>query len=251
LKNLTFDGDALAGLSDAAEWYDQQRRGLGAATMQIIITGATGRAGAAVVRASLDDASMRVIVWSRRPTKIEHPQLCERLVADFTSYESIADDLRNSSAILWCLGVSQSQVSASEYEAITLGYTIAAVQAAATYNPRIRFCFLSGGGADSTETSRVLFARIKGKAENAVLSTLDDAYCLRPGYIRSRGPVLNRRTLADRTFGLLSPVVERLAPNLVIEDTALARAMLRVAQDGANRRILENAELRRISAAET
>ena len=38
----------------------------------------------------------------------------------------------------------------------------------ASVNPRFTFCFLSGPGADSAEKSRVLFARVKGRTENAL-----------------------------------------------------------------------------------
>ena len=102
---------------------------------------------------------------------------------------------------------------------------------------------------EASERSLARFARVKGRAENVLLSTLADVYCLRPGYIHSAALAMTRRTLVDRTFGVLAPALERLAPRLVIGDDELARAMLKIVRSGADRRVLDNVALGSLASA--
>ena len=46
------------------------------------------------------------------------------------------------------------------------------------------FIYVSGSGTDSTERSRMMWARVKGNTENALLQMpFKAAYMFRPGYI--------------------------------------------------------------------
>ena len=121
--------------------------------MRLIVTGATGLAGAEVVRQSLaDDAdpeghgagpttadSRRTRSWRRSST------------SDFLNYDAVLPQLSNHDACLWCLGVSQRDVDEPEYIRITRDYTLAGAAAMLRVNPGLTFGFLSGGGASSTE----------------------------------------------------------------------------------------------------
>ena len=53
-------------------------------------------------------------------------------------------------------------------------------------SPDLRFCFLSGQGADPQEKAWSLFARVKGRTERALEGVADDLYVFRPGLIVSR-----------------------------------------------------------------
>ena len=51
--------------------------------------------------------------------------------------------------------------------------------------PRMTFIYVSGAGTDSTERGRMMWARVKGKTENALLQMpFKAAYMFRPGYIQ-------------------------------------------------------------------
>jgi uncharacterized protein YbjT (DUF2867 family) len=213
--------------------------------VNIILTGATGVAGSEALRVSLADAGVsRVTVLTRRPTGIVHPKLTELTLADFLDYGPVMDRLAGHDACLWCLGISQNRVTREEYERITFEYTLAAARAMASVSPALRFCFLSGRGADSQEQSRVLFARVKGRTENALLA-LDApvSYCFRPGFIQPAVP----SRIEDRLGALLAPLMRLASRQLVISTTALAQGMLQVARHGASIRVFDNAAIQALA----
>ncbi|PWT94024.1 MAG: epimerase [Acidobacteria bacterium] len=216
--------------------------------MQILITGPTGTAGSQVVsQALLDPEIEAVTALSRRPLAIEHPKLRTIVHDDFLDFSGLVNVFQNQDACLWCLGISQTQVTKEEYERITFNYALEAAKALLKANPSATFVFLSGSGADSTEQSRSVFARIKGKTENALRQLgLRKLFIARPGGIR---PVhLNPNTaLVNKLAAPLLPLMEFFAPNLVIGAGSLAKALLHIAKHGADKEILENIDLKRIS----
>jgi uncharacterized protein YbjT (DUF2867 family) len=52
-------------------------------------------------------------------------------------------------------------------------------------NPKMTFIYVSGAGTDSTERGRLMWARVKGRTENALLQMPFKAvYLFRPAYIQ-------------------------------------------------------------------
>jgi len=117
--------------------------------------------------------------------EIEDPKLHIIIHNDFLDYNGLEDVFSNCNALFWCLGISQSQVNKFEYEKITYDYTIKAAETVQKVNPTMVFVFLSGAGADNTEKSKAIFARIKGKTENKLKNLgLTNLYIVRPGGIK-------------------------------------------------------------------
>jgi len=146
-------------------------------TMRLIVTGATGLAGAEVLRQSFaNDEIQKVTALARRPLALTHPKLTTVVHGDFLNYDAALPQLSGHDACLWCLGVSQRDVDEPEYIRITRDYTLAGAAAMLQVNPGLTFGFLSGGGAKSTERSLLLFGRVKGQTENRLGSGTD-----RPG----------------------------------------------------------------------
>lgn len=215
---------------------------------RLLVTGPTGVAGSACVGHALKDPGVeRVTVLARRRLEVEHPKLEVILHSDFQDYSSVRPVFRETDAVLWCLGISQNLVPKDEYERITYDFVVAAAKALAAVNPDAKFCHLSGGGADSKEKSRILFARVKGRAENALnRSGLTDVYHFRPAYIHPPRP-REKNQWTERLAYTLAPLMIRVAPSTIIRSDDLARAMIHVAQHGADKRILENRDIQRIA----
>lgn len=218
--------------------------------MKLILTGATGVAGSAVLREALASSEVeKVCVISRRMIDLDHPKLEVMLHADFTNYEGIVDRLVGYDACLWCLGISQNAVGGAEYVKITYDYAIAAAEAMKSSSPNFTFCFLSGQGADSKEQSRVLFSRVKGQTENALDRILPRVFHFRPGYIHAVHQKPKR--WFEKLFEPLTPLMYRVYPKMILSTVELAHAMLRVAKHGAPKKILENQDLRAIASGQS
>ena len=217
--------------------------------MKIIVTGCTGLVGAEVLRQSiLDDSVTEVLAMSRSSIYVHHPKIKELIHKDFLNYDDIKNQFKNYDVCLWCLGISQTQVSKKEYEIITFDYTIAAAKVMLESNENISFLFLSGEGADQTEKTRTLFGRIKGKTENALKEiSFKKLFFVRPAGIKPihKNP---RTAFSNKLMIPFFPLFELLTPNFVITSVQLAKAMLHIAKHGHENQIIANVELKLLSA---
>jgi nucleoside-diphosphate-sugar epimerase len=213
--------------------------------MKIIITGATGLIGAEVVRqAIVDNDITEMILLVRSQPELVHPKINVVLHSNFLDYSGTEKYFSSADAIIWCLGISQTQVSKKQYEIITYDYLNACAQFCMQVNPSIRFVFVSGDGADRTEKSRTLFKRLKGKAENSLLqSGLKNSVIARPDAVRPKHK--NKKApFAYKLVYPLFPLVEKLAPHKIIWSDVLAKALLRIAKNSYEKNTIENIELR-------
>ena len=74
------------------------------------------------------------------------------------------------------------------------------------------FC-VSGVGTDSTERGRTMWARVKGRTENALLALFAIAYMFRPGYIQPIGDVRSKTGWVE-AYNILAPLYPVLRPLL-------------------------------------
>ena len=216
--------------------------------MKIIVTGATGLVGAEVLRqAILDDSIQEVTAIVRKPLEIHHPKIKTIIHQNFLDYSNLSEVFKNNDACLWCLGISQTQVSKEQYPIITYDYTIAAAKAMLEANPMITFLFLSGMGADSTEKSTTLFALVKGKAENALMKLgIKNLYIVRPGGIK---PIHKNKNTAftNKIMIPFFPVLELLASSMVITSVQLAKAMLHIVKTNPETQLWHNTDLKNLA----
>jgi uncharacterized protein YbjT (DUF2867 family) len=216
--------------------------------MKIIVTGPTGTVGSEVIRQAIRDEDIHeVIALTRRPIDIHHPRLRTITHKNFLDYSGLDAVFKGADACIWALGISQTQVSKEEYEVITHDYTIAAAKAMLNANPTISFIFVSGGGADSSEKSKTLFARVKGKTENELKRLpFIQLVIARPGGIKPVHKNPNAPFVVKLMIPLF-PIFERLAPTLVISSVDLAKVLLNLVKKGSDKIILENVDLKRIA----
>ena len=215
--------------------------------MNIVLFGATGMLGQGVLRECLHAPDVqRVLTIGRHRTGQQHPKLHEIVHVDLWHYNAIEEQLRGYHACFFCLGVTSAGMKEPEYDRITHGIATAAADVLCRNNPGLTFVLVSGAGADSSERGRIMWARIKGKTENAILRMPCTSYVFRPGVVlpmhgeRSRTPAY--RVLYSMTRPLL-PLLKRVWPRQILTTEQFGRAMLTVARQGAPKRVLESSDI--------
>jgi uncharacterized protein YbjT (DUF2867 family) len=161
----------------------------------------------------------------------------------------IEAELSGLDACLFCLGISASGLSESGYSHITHDLTLAVAQVLVRLNPGMTFLYISAAGADSSERGRVMWARVRGRTENALQRLPFKAvYSFRPGVIQPLHGIQSRTRLYRVLYtilGPLLPLLRKLAPASITSTEQLGRALLRVARDGAPQPILEMKDITR------
>jgi uncharacterized protein YbjT (DUF2867 family) len=216
--------------------------------MKAILFGATGMVGLGVLRECLLDPDVEsVVTVGRAPTGQKHEKLRELVHANLLDLSAIEGELSGHDACFFCLGVTSAGTSEQEYERITYGIPVAAAQTLVKLNPGMTFVYVSGSGADSSEKGRTMWARIKGKAENALLAMPFKAtYVFRPAFIQPLHGIRSRTKLYNAMYAVLGPlypVVKAIAPGYATTTEQLGRAMIAVARRGFAKRILESQDI--------
>jgi len=186
----------------------------------------------------------------RSATGQQSPKLREIVVADLLDLSAVADELSGYDACFFCLGVASAGLSEDAYARVTYDIPMEAARTLAPRNPGLTFIHVSGMGADASESGSLMWARVKGRAENALLRMPFKAvHVFRPAFIQPRHGIRSRTTLY-RVFyaaaGPLYPVWKRLFPRYVTTTEQIGRAMIDVARHGAPKPVLESHDINAI-----
>jgi uncharacterized protein YbjT (DUF2867 family) len=221
--------------------------------MRVIILGATGMVGQGVLRECLLDADIEeVLVIGRTATGRVHPKLREIVRDDLFDLSTVEGQLAGYDACFFCLGVSSAGMSEAAYRRITYDLTVSVARTLAGRNPDLRFLYVSGQGTDSTERGRMMWARVKGQTENALLAMPFEAYMLRPGYIQPMHGVRSKTRLYRMIYAVAAPVyplIRAFLPRYATTTDHIGRAMITIARTGAPKRVLETRDIAAIGGA--
>jgi uncharacterized protein YbjT (DUF2867 family) len=222
--------------------------------MRVVLFGATGMiGGGALIECLADDRVTAVQAISRSPTGISHAKLTEVLHRDFFDLVSVADRLRGCDACFYCLGVTAVGLDEAAYSRATYDLTLVAAKAYLAANPSGTFCYISGAGADSTERGRTMWARVKGRTENALLNLgFTRVYLVRPGFIQPVKGVRSKTAWYQAFYTIiapLSPLIRVLLPGVATTSAALGRALIQLAAAGFPRAIVTTRDINRLAGA--
>jgi uncharacterized protein YbjT (DUF2867 family) len=108
--------------------------------------------------------------------------------------------------------------------------------------------YVSGRGTDSSEHGRSMWARVKGRTENALkLLPFRAVYLFRPGVIEPLHGIQSKTRMYRLLYPLLRPVMalmRLLTPNQIVTTEEVGLAMLAVARrPDAARAVLEPADI--------
>jgi hypothetical protein len=213
--------------------------------VHIILTGATGLVGSAVLSQVLSSPSItHVSILSRRPVAAaeDHPKAKVIIHSDFSKYSpTVLDQISGADGCIWAQGRSSVGMSEAAYSELTHDWPLAAAKAfGATNNPAgwtFNFVYVSGEGADPMEASRALFGRVKGRAEKDLLdlASLTESLCvykLRPAGIDGSDSTARPERPAswqERVAGLFFPAVKLFAPQWHTPVDSLAKVAVGLA----------------------
>lgn len=209
-----------------------------------VLFGATGMIGSGVLIECLEHPEVRsVLVIGRKSCGVKHQKLTEVIHQNFLDYSAIEQKLSGYSACFFCLGISSNGMSEEEYHTITHDYAVKAGEVLVKHNPGMTFCFISGMGADDTLKSRLMWARVKGKAENSLKSLpFKRVYVMRPGFVQPEKGIVSPHVLY-RLFRPFYPVVKFLFPKLVSTTSEVGMAMINAVRYDTGKQTLENEDI--------
>lgn len=203
--------------------------------------------GQGVLRECLLDRDVTaVLAVGRRPTGQQHPKLREIQPDDLFDLGPVAAELTGFDACFFCLGISAVGRSEVDYRRITHDLTLSVARTLQPLNPDLTFGYVSGMGTDGTGNSRMMWARVKGETENALLALPFRGYMFRPGFIQPLSGIRSRTRLYAAVYAVirpLHPLLTRLFPSAMTTTERVGRAMLAVARDGHTPRVLETRDI--------
>ena len=219
--------------------------------MKVILFGATGMIGQGVLRECLLDPGVEIVLAiGRSSTGQQHPKLRELARNDLTDYADVETELTGFDACFFTLGVTSVGMTEESYRRVTYDITLAAAHTLVKLNPAMTFVYVSGVGADSTEKGRVMWARVRGKTENALLNLPFRAvYIFRAAAVMPLHGIRSRTKLYRVLYAVLGPTLpwlRRRFPNQVTTTEQVGRAMLHIARHGAPKSMLVTADINRL-----
>jgi len=212
--------------------------------IRAIITGATGMVGEGVLHECLLHPLVEaVLVINRRPCGVDHPKLKEIIHADFFDFSSIESQLSGYNACFFCLGVSSIGMKEEQYYRLTYTLTMHVAETLSRLNSSMTFCYVTGAGTDSTEKGRSMWARVKGKTENALMKLpFKNVYAFRPGFIKAIKGLKHVHPFY-KYISWMFPIGRVLYPNGFCTLHELGLAMINVAENGYDKQVIEGKDI--------
>ena len=203
--------------------------------------------GGGILRCYLDDPTVgRILSISRRPCGVTHPKLEELLLPDFCTVADHQASFATYDACLHCMGVSAVGLTEAQYTTLTYNLTLTLARAVLAANPSMSFCYVSGKGTNSSETGGQMWARVKGRTENALLAMpFLHVHAIRPGFIKPYPGIKAATSFYNVLYALFSPIVPLLlrAKNVATTTPRLAAAMLAGARGQFAEPVMESADI--------
>lgn len=213
--------------------------------IKIILTGATGMVGEGVLMECLENPNVsEILSISRKPSGKKHPKLKEYLVSDFLSIDRNDENLKGYDACFFCAGISSVGMNEEDYTKITYDTTIHFAEAVLHQNPEMIFNYVSGASTDSTESGKQMWARVKGRTENALKKmNFKSAYNFRPGFMKPVDGQLNVKWFF-KPFIWIFPV---FLPTKSLTLHEVGRAMINVTHKGYPTATLEIRDIKNLA----
>ena len=219
-------------------------------TYKVIITGASGMVGRGVLLECLESEHIsEVLVINRSTINESHSKLKEVLLKDFTQIATIKNELEGYDACFFNMGVSSIGMNEENFHKITFEPVKAFADVLFDLSPNMVFNYVSGTGTDSSESSKTMWARVKGKTENYILNKgFKDAYAFRPNMIIPEKGIKSKTGWYNSIYVILRPLFPLLKKSKNITTTTkLGLAMIHSLVFTSILKHLENQDINNLS----
>ncbi len=209
--------------------------------IKVIITGATGMVGEGVLLTCLEHPGIKeVLIVNRKHLDLQHSKLKELIVPDFLQVEKYADQLKGYDACFFCAGISSVGMAEEKYTRITYDTTVHFAKVLSGIDNNMVFIYVSGSHTDSTEQGKIMWARVKGRTENALTSIpFKGVYNFRPGGMRPYPGQKNSKMIYTVLVGLIG----FFAPKIICSLEELGTAMINAVTKGYRTSTIEIADI--------
>ena len=213
--------------------------------IKVIITGATGMVGEGVLLECLQNENVSgVLIVSRRHYDLEHPKLKELIIPDFFQMDDFTERLTGYDGCFYCAGISSIGMKEEQYTKITYHTTLHFARVLLELNPNMVFNFVTGKHTDSTEQGKSMWARVKGKTENALMKlAFKGQYNFRPGFMKSFRAQKNIKPIFKPIISLFS----KLFPTSSLTMEEVGRAMIKTVTHGYPKQVLEVSDIKALA----
>lgn len=213
--------------------------------MKIIITGATGMVGEGVLLVCLEHPEVsEVLSVSRKPIAHQHAKLKELILSDFSKLDEHEELLKNYDGCFFCAGVSSVGENEESFTRKTYDFVVPFARLLSGINNEMTFIYVSGSKTDSTEQGKVMWARVKGRTENALVKLpFKSVYNFRPGFMK---PVKGQKNVnaVYRVLEVFYPFWLLVLPNWTCSMREVGLAMIHCVSRGYNKHVLEVADIK-------
>ncbi|RQO74383.1 nucleoside-diphosphate sugar epimerase [Pedobacter sp. KBW06] len=205
--------------------------------MKTIITGATGMVGEGVLLECLENPAVsEVLSIGRKSFSLVHPKLKQLIVQDFSEIGNHTDLLKKYDACFFCAGISSVGENEDSFTRKTYDFVVPFAAALAEINPEMTFIYVSGNRTDSTEKGKVMWARVKGRTENALMKLpFKNQYNFRPAIMKGSRGQKNVKTI----YKIMGPLIAPFISAKTLRLSEVGRAMINVVVEGYPTQILE------------
>ena len=213
--------------------------------IKIILTGSTGMVGEGVLMECLENSDIsEILSVSRKPSGKQHAKLKEYIVSDFLQIDLNDENFKSYDAVFFCAGISSVGMNEEDYTKITYDTTLHFAKAALNQNPNMVFNYVSGAHTDKTESGKIMWARVKGRTENALKKLgFRGEYNFRPGFMK---PVEGQENV-KWFFKPLIWFFPVFLPSKSLSLHDVGRAMIHAVQKGYPTSVLEIKDIKNLA----
>ncbi|OPC04995.1 nucleoside-diphosphate sugar epimerase [Elizabethkingia ursingii] len=205
--------------------------------MKVIITGVTGMVGEGVLFECLNNISVtEVLVIGRRSYKLTHSKLKELILKDFSEIGNYSELLKNYDGCFFCAGVSSVGENEESFTKKTYDFVVPFAKSLSEINPGMTFIYVSGNRTDSTEKGKVMWARVKGRTENALMKLpFKGQYNFRPAIMKATKGQEN----VKRIYKIMGPLIAPFISAKTLKLSQVGKAMINAVLKGYPSQVLE------------